>query len=101
MLKETFDVFYVDMKAVKWYWLGSGCGSVDRAVVSNPDVRGSNPVIGKIYSESLLSTVLKFEKTKIKEKRDREWPIFEKMLNYSPSWIWCQDLNLDLEDADH
>ena len=67
MLKETFDVFYVDMKAVKWYWLGSGCGSVDRAVVSNPDVRGSNTVIGQIYLED-----------ENKEKRGREWLIFIK-----------------------
>ena len=37
-----------------------------------PEVRGSNPVIGKKYIEHLLSTV--FEKTKIK-KRGREWPI--------------------------
>ena len=33
-----------------------------------PEVRGLNPVIDKIYSKHLLSTELKFEKTKIKEK---------------------------------
>ena len=38
-----------------------------------PEVRGSNPVIGKNYIEQcLLSTVLK---TRNKEKRGREWPI--------------------------
>ena len=34
-----------------------------------PEVHGSNQVIGKIYIERSLSTVLKFEKTKIKEKK--------------------------------
>ena len=33
------------------------------------EVNGSNTVIDKIYIELLLSTVLKFEKTKIKGKR--------------------------------
>ena len=33
-----------------------------------PDVPTLNPVIDKIYSKHLLSTELKFEKTKIKEK---------------------------------
>ena len=38
-----------------------------------PEVRGSNPVIGKIYiAHFSLSTVLKDES---KEKRGREWPI--------------------------
>ena len=32
-----------------------------------PKIRGSNPVIAKIYVVRLLSTVLKFEKTKMKE----------------------------------
>ena len=45
--------------------MGSGCGSVGRAV-AEPEVRGSNPVIGKIYIEHLftclLSTVLKRRK---------------------------------------
>ena len=27
--------------------MGSGCGSVGRAVASDPEVRGSKPVIGK------------------------------------------------------
>ena len=43
------------------YW-GSGCGSVGRAVISKPEVRGSNPVIAKICIEHLLSTVLKRRK---------------------------------------
>ena len=51
-------------------WNGAnGCGSVGRAVASNPEVRGSNPVIGKIYIECLLSTASK------KTKRGRERPI--------------------------
>ena len=46
-----------------------------------PEVRGSNPVI---YIERLLSTALKFENTKIKEKRGRGWPILlEKKSNSS------------------
>ena len=39
-----------------------------------PEVRSSNPVIGKIYIEHLLSTVLKFEKTKIEEKEAGNGP---------------------------
>ena len=45
-----------------------------------PEVRGSNKVIGKIYSENLF-TVNCIEKTK-KEKSDREWPNLKK-LRYS------------------
>ena len=41
--------------------------------LSVPEVHGSNPVIGKIYSKHFY-TVNFIEKTKIK-KRDREWPI--------------------------
>ena len=38
-----------------------------------PEIRGSNPVIGKLLSNiCLLSTVLKRQN---KEKRSREWPI--------------------------
>ena len=33
--------------------LGSGCGSVGRTVASDPEIRGSNPVIGKIYIQNL------------------------------------------------
>ena len=40
-----------------------------------PAVRGSNPVIGKVYIEYLLSIELEFENNKINEKEDREWPI--------------------------
>ena len=42
-----------------------------------PKVHGLNPVISKIYIEHLF-TVNCIEKTKIKEKRGREWPIFNK-----------------------
>ena len=38
----------------QWLWLNWQSGSL-----KTPDVRGSNPVIGKIYIENLLSTVLK------------------------------------------
>ena len=41
-----------------------------------PEVRGSNPVIGKKLYQTL--TVNCIEKTKIK-KRGREWPIFKKI----------------------
>ena len=44
--------------------MGSGYGLVGRAVASVPEIRGSNPVIGKIYIEHLL-TVNYIEKTKI------------------------------------
>ena len=36
--------------------MGSGWGSVGRAVASELEVSGSNPVIGKIFAECLLST---------------------------------------------
>ena len=48
--------------------VGSGCGSVGRAVASDPEVCGSNPVIGKIYIEHLF-TVNCIEKIKMKKKR--------------------------------
>ena len=48
-----------------------------------PEVRGSNPAIGKIYIEylftCLLSTVL---------KRGREWPTFK---NNNNMLIFCQE----------
>ena len=50
---------------------------VERSLLT-PEVRGLNPVIGKIYIEhGFLSIVLKNEN---KEKRGREWPIFIKKL---------------------
>ena len=49
--------------------MGSGCGSVGREVASISEVRGSNPAIGKIFIESLLSTVLKFEEDENKKKK--------------------------------
>ena len=42
--------------------MGSGCGSVYRTVASDPEARGSNPVISKKYVEHFLSTVLKRRK---------------------------------------
>ena len=51
-------------------------------LIPTPEVRSLNLVIGKIDIERLLSTLLKFEKTKIKEYRGPEWPIFlKKTLN--------------------
>ena len=38
-----------------------------------PEVRGSNPVIDKLYFTCILSIVLKRQKLR---KRGREWPIF-------------------------
>ena len=46
---------------------GSDCGSVGRAVASDLEVRGSNPVIGKIlYCTFTVNCIVK---TKIKKKR--------------------------------
>ena len=56
--------------------LGSGRGSVGRAVASDPEVHGSNPVIGKIYIEHF--TVNCIEKTKIKKKQAGNGPFFKK-----------------------
>ena len=42
-------------------------------MVPTPEVHGSNPVIGKIYIERLVSTVCR--KDENKEKKGREWPI--------------------------
>ena len=56
--------------------IGSGCGSVGRAVASNSRGRGSNQVIGKILYWTF--TVNYIEKTKIKKKRGREWSLFLK-----------------------
>ena len=73
--------------------MGSGCGSVGREVASISEVRGSNPAIGKIFIESLLSTVLKFEEDENKKKKTfREWPIFKQLncsqacSNFSENW---------------
>ena len=50
-------LFESNCKDKEW---GSGWGSIDRTVT--PDVRGSNPVIGKLYITYILSTVLKRRK---------------------------------------
>ena len=44
--------------------MGSGWGSVGRAVASELEVSGSNPVIGKIFAECLLQLRRKDEKKK-------------------------------------
>ena len=53
-----------------------------------PEVRGSNPVIGKIYIEHLFTCLLSpvLKRRKSREKRGREWPTLKKELitvNYS------------------
>ena len=55
--------------------LGSGCVAqlVERLLLI-PEVRGSNPVIGKIYWTFVYCQL--YWKDKNKEKRGREWPIF-------------------------
>ena len=59
---------------------GSGCVAqlVERSLPI-PEVRGSNPVISKIYW-TFVYCQLCIEKTKIKKKRGREWPIFKRRL---------------------
>ena len=59
--------------------VGSGCGSVGRAVASDLEVCGSNPVIGKIYIEHF--TVNCIEKTKIKKKETGNGPFFNNELS--------------------
>ena len=61
---------------------GSGGGSVGRAVTSN--ARG--PRFESSHRQSFLLDIYLFtikyiEKTKIKKKRGREWPIFKKNLD--------------------
>ena len=61
---------------------GSGGGSVGRAVASN--ARG--PRFESSHRQSFLLDIYLFtikyiEKTKIKKKRGREWPIFKKNLD--------------------
>ena len=58
-----------------WLWLWA----VDVAKLAEqslPILGGSKPVIGKIYIEYVF-TVNCIEKTKIKKKRGKEWPIFK------------------------
>ena len=45
-------------------------------LLPTPEVHCSKPVIGKIYIEYVF-TVNCIEKTKIKKKRGKEWPIFK------------------------
>ena len=47
---------------------GSGCGSVGRASLLMPEVRDSNPDVGKFLSNIYLLSTEGIEKTKIKEK---------------------------------
>ena len=38
-----------------WIILISGCGSIDNAVASDPEVRGLNPVIGNFFVQNVLA----------------------------------------------
>ena len=54
---------------------------VERLLLT-PEVCGSNPVIGKIYIERLLSTILKLEETKRNENKKRPgMALFKTFLN--------------------
>ena len=61
------------VEKLKW---GSGCVAqlVERSLPL-PEVRGSNPVIGKTYWTFVYCQLNR--KDENKEKRDREWPIFK------------------------
>ena len=54
---------------------GSGCGSVGRAVLATPEIRGSNPVIGNFIHYHVMNKLYRKEN---KEKRDRQWSNFLK-----------------------
>ena len=47
-------------------------GQLEELSLPTPEVRGTNPVVGKIYIEHLRSTVLRVNN---KEKRRQQWPI--------------------------
>ena len=62
----AYKIFYILSGKTQ----GSGCGSVGRAVTFEPEVRGSNPVIGKnllISNICILSTVYWKDENKEKE----------------------------------
>ena len=62
------------------YGTGSGCVAqlVERSLPM-PEVRGSTPVIGKIYWTFVYCQL--YWKDENKEKRGQEWPIFLKILS--------------------
>ena len=55
------------------YWAVVVVAQLVERTLPTPEVRSSNLAFGKTYFECLLSTVLKRE---IYRKRDRKWPIF-------------------------
>ena len=68
--------------------LGSGCSSVGRAVAS--DLSGHRETLYYLFTVNCI------EKTKIKEKRGRGWPIFKKRVKAG----WRDLLNiLDLAET--
>ena len=69
LLPTYYRISWVSMADYKINNLGSGCGSVGRAVASIPEVCGLNPVISKhLYWTFTVNCI---EKTKIKKKRPR------------------------------
>ena len=61
---------------ITFHYLGSGCGSVGRAVAS--DTKGPRFESGHRQTFYYLFTINWIEKTKTKDKRGREGPIFLK-----------------------
>ena len=77
--------------------MGSGCGSVVMRSTSTSEIRGSNPVIGKLLSNiCLLSTVLpkayslEGVRTKIKKKERPGMAqfFFIKAAQLFGQWLW-------------
>ena len=81
-----------------WYWnvkifyMGSGCGTVGRAVASDPEICGSNPVIGKFY---LVSTELKL----LQNKQNILYYWFLVDRNVSKNWKQCDQTAILLFDV--
>ena len=64
--------------------MGSGCGSVGRAVASDTRVRSSNPVIGKnLFIKNICLLTSEYWKDKNKEKEAGNGP-FKKIVMVKP-----------------
>ena len=75
----------MEVNVVKPFWrkskkYGQRCGTVVEWSLSIPEVRGSNPVISKIYIKHNF-IVNCIEKTIIKKKEALEWPFLRKPKN--------------------
>ena len=79
---ETRVVCYSCILTFHWLWLS---WKLTERLLPIPVVRGSNPVIGKIYIEHLLSTVLKKRKLR---KRGRECPFKKHFMLDHCSYNW-------------